>query len=70
MTFFSGMQCSKGYLNNDIESERLLTGDRFIRTGEYGLYDREGMIHILGHSEEFVKVDGEDDCVYSLFIMI
>ncbi|XP_054160132.1 uncharacterized protein LOC128958317 [Oppia nitens] len=50
-------QCAPGYWRNEVESQQLVMSDGFVRTGEYGYYDRNGLFYIVGHKDQFVKVD-------------
>lgn len=53
-----GDQVSPGYLNTDKENQNTFTSDGFLRTGDTGYYDREGLFYIVGRYKEMIKVEG------------
>lgn len=53
-----GPQIVMGYLNNDKATRDTFDKDGFLHTGDQGLIDEEGMIHITDRIKELIKVKG------------
>jgi long-subunit acyl-CoA synthetase (AMP-forming) len=53
-----GDQVSPGYFNNNKENQNIFTSDGFLRTGDTGYYDKDGLFYIVGHYKEMIKVEG------------
>jgi 4-coumarate--CoA ligase len=53
-----GPQIVMGYLNNEKATRDTFDGDGFLHTGDQGLIDDEGMIHITDRIKELIKVKG------------
>ncbi|KAF9733243.1 hypothetical protein PMIN06_009443 [Paraphaeosphaeria minitans] len=53
-----GPQVVMGYLNNEIATRDTFDEDGFLHTGDQGLIDEEGMIHITDRIKELIKVKG------------
>jgi long-chain acyl-CoA synthetase len=49
-----GPHVMKGYYRNPIETDKALDADRWLRTGDLGKVDAQGMLHILGRSKELI----------------
>jgi 4-coumarate--CoA ligase len=53
-----GPQIVMGYLNNEKATRDTFDEDGFLHTGDQGLIDDEGMIHITDRIKELIKVKG------------
>ncbi|OAG03502.1 4-coumarate-CoA ligase 2 [Paraphaeosphaeria sporulosa] len=53
-----GPQVVMGYLNNEKATRDTFDEDGFLHTGDQGLIDEEGMIHITDRIKELIKVKG------------
>jgi 4-coumarate--CoA ligase len=53
-----GPQITMGYLGNDKATKETYSPDGWLRTGDQGLIDEEGIIHILDRIKEMIKVKG------------
>ena len=53
-----GPQVVMGYLNNEKATKETFDRDGFLHTGDQGLLDEEGMIHITDRIKELIKVKG------------
>ncbi|KAF2445352.1 4-coumarate-CoA ligase 2 [Karstenula rhodostoma CBS 690.94] len=53
-----GPQVVMGYLNNEKATRDTFDKDGFLHTGDQGLIDEEGMIHITDRIKELIKVKG------------
>ncbi|MEQ6249939.1 class I adenylate-forming enzyme family protein [Sulfitobacter sp. HNIBRBA3233] len=49
-----GPHVMKGYYRNPTETEKTLSADGWLRTGDLGKIDAEGNLHILGRSKELI----------------
>ncbi|NNE53985.1 MAG: acyl--CoA ligase [Sulfitobacter sp.] len=49
-----GPHVMKGYYRNPVETEKALTPDGWLRTGDLGKIDEKGHLHILGRSKELI----------------
>ncbi|MFK7836290.1 MAG: class I adenylate-forming enzyme family protein [Sulfitobacter sp.] len=49
-----GAHVMKGYYRNPVETEKALTADGWLRTGDLGKVDDQGHLHILGRSKELI----------------
>ncbi len=49
-----GPHVMKGYYRNPVETEKALTPDGWLRTGDLGKIDAEGRLYILGRSKELI----------------
>jgi long-chain acyl-CoA synthetase len=49
-----GPHVMKGYYRNPVETEKALSADGWLRTGDLGKIDDAGMLHILGRSKELI----------------
>jgi len=49
-----GPHLMKGYYRNPVETEKALTPEGWLRTGDLGKLDAEGNLHILGRSKELI----------------
>ena len=55
----SGPMIMKGYHNLPEETASALTPDRFFKTGDLGVMDAEGFLHIVGRAKDLIIVSGE-----------
>lgn len=55
-----GPNLMKGYLNHPQYTAEKLTADGFLRTGDIGLLDRDGYLHIRGRKKEIIIISGEN----------
>lgn len=53
-----GPQVVMGYLDNEKATKETFDEDGFLHTGDQGLIDEEGMIHITDRIKELIKVKG------------
>lgn len=53
-----GPQVVMGYLNNEKATRDTFDADGFLHTGDQGMVDEEGMIHITDRIKELIKVKG------------
>jgi 4-coumarate--CoA ligase len=53
-----GPQITMGYLNNEKATRETFDADGFLHTGDEGLIDEEGIIHVLDRLKEMIKVKG------------
>lgn len=53
-----GPQVMKGYLNRPEETNKCLTEDGWLRTGDLGHYNEEGFFYITDRFKELIKVKG------------
>jgi acyl-CoA synthetase (AMP-forming)/AMP-acid ligase II/enoyl-CoA hydratase/carnithine racemase len=53
-----GPQIMKGYLNNTVETEKILTADGWLKTGDVGKADKDGHLVVLDRIKELIKVKG------------
>lgn len=58
MVMVKGPQIMQGYLNNPVETARVLEGGWF-RTGDLGFLDADGFLTITGRLSQFSKIGGE-----------
>lgn len=49
-----GPHVMKGYYRNPVETEKALSPDGWLRTGDLGKIDTQGHLHILGRSKELI----------------
>jgi len=60
--YIGGIGLAEGYMNNTAENEkRFITHDklgRIYRTGDHGIFHREGYIEFLGRTDDQVKLHG------------
>lgn len=56
--FVRGPQVMKCYLNNVDATNDTITHDKWLRTGDLGYYDENGMIFITDRLKELIKVKG------------
>ena len=49
-----GPHVMKGYYRNPVETEKALSADGWLRTGDLGKVDVHGLLHILGRSKELI----------------
>ena len=49
-----GPHVMKGYYRNPAETEKAITPDGWLRTGDLGKIDEDGKLHILGRSKELI----------------
>ncbi|MDF1728404.1 MAG: class I adenylate-forming enzyme family protein [Sulfitobacter sp.] len=49
-----GPHVMKGYYRNPVETEKALTPEGWLRTGDLGKIDENGHLHILGRSKELI----------------
>jgi long-chain acyl-CoA synthetase len=54
-----GPMIMKGYFNLAGETAQALTGDGFFKSGDLGLIDSDGFLHITGRKKELIIVAGE-----------
>lgn len=53
-----GPQVVMGYLNNDKATKETFDSDGYLHTGDQGMIDEEGVVHILDRIKEMIKVKG------------
>lgn len=53
-----GPHIMKGYFRNPEETGKVLLSDGFLRTGDLGRFDENGMLHIVGRSKELILRSG------------
>lgn len=53
-----GPQVVMGYLNNDKATRETFDSDGYLHTGDQGMIDEEGVVHILDRIKEMIKVKG------------
>ncbi|KAF1979771.1 acetyl-CoA synthetase-like protein [Bimuria novae-zelandiae CBS 107.79] len=53
-----GLQVVMGYLNNEKATRETFDEDGFLHTGDQGMIDEEGVIHITDRIKELIKVKG------------
>lgn len=53
-----GPQIVMGYLNNEKATRETFDKEGFLHTGDQGMIDEEGMVHILDRIKEMIKVKG------------
>jgi acyl-CoA synthetase (AMP-forming)/AMP-acid ligase II len=53
-----GDQVTPGYLNNEEVNANTFTKDGFLRSGDAGYYDENGLFYIVGRYKEIIKVEG------------
>lgn len=53
-----GPQIAMGYLNNATATAEAFDADGFLHTGDIGMMDSEGMLHITDRAKEMIKVKG------------
>ncbi len=56
--FIKGPQVMLGYLDNPSETKAMITDDGWMRTGDLGVIDAKGYIHIVGRIKEMIIVSG------------
>jgi long-chain acyl-CoA synthetase len=49
-----------GYLNSDEETNKALTPDKMLRTGDMGFLDENGFLYITGRKKELIICGGEN----------
>lgn len=57
--WLKGPMVMKGYHNLPEETAAALTPDRFFKTGDLGMFDSDGFLHITGRKKEMISVSGE-----------
>lgn len=57
--WLKGKMIMKGYFNLPEQTAEVLTGDGFFKTGDMGLMDSDGYLHITGRKKELIIVAGE-----------
>jgi long-chain acyl-CoA synthetase len=57
--WLKGPMIMKGYFNLPDETAKALTADGFFKTGDLGLIDDEGYLHITGRKKDLIIVAGE-----------
>jgi len=57
--WLKGPMIMKGYHNLPQETAAALTPDRFFKTGDLGMIDADGFLHITGRKKEMIIVSGE-----------
>jgi long-chain acyl-CoA synthetase len=57
--WLKGPMIMKGYFNLPAETADVLTGDGFFKTGDIGVVDPDGFLHITGRKKELIIVAGE-----------
>lgn len=55
--FVKGPQVMKGYLNNPKATEEIMDGE-WLKTGDIGRFDKDGLLWITGRLKELIKVKG------------
>ncbi|KDQ27621.1 hypothetical protein PLEOSDRAFT_1093294 [Pleurotus ostreatus PC15] len=53
-----GPSIMKGYLNNDIATKDCITHDKWFKTGDIGIRDKEGYYYIVDRRKELIKYKG------------
>nr|XP_039254019.1 4-coumarate--CoA ligase-like isoform X2 [Styela clava] len=53
-----GPHMMKGYLNNPEATRNAITDDGFLRTGDIGYCDENGMLYVVGRIKEVIKYKG------------
>jgi long-chain acyl-CoA synthetase len=54
----SGDHVTSGYLGNDALNARTRFGANHFRTGDYGFFDEEGYLHLLGRKDDMINAGG------------
>lgn len=54
-----GPNIFQGYLNDTKRSKEVLTDDGWFKTGDVGIFDADGFLHIQGRISRFSKIAGE-----------
>ncbi len=57
--WLKGPMIMKGYFNLPAETAAVMTADGFFKTGDLGMVDPEGFVHITGRKKELIIVAGE-----------
>ncbi|HEX8523528.1 MAG TPA: AMP-binding protein [Tepidisphaeraceae bacterium] len=57
--WLKGPMIMKGYFNLPDETTKALTADGYFKTGDMGMVDTEGYLHITGRKKELIIVAGE-----------
>ncbi|WP_312470233.1 class I adenylate-forming enzyme family protein [Neobacillus sp.] len=55
---FRGLQVSKGYFNNPVETSVSFQNDGWFRTGDAGYIDREGFLHYVDRIKDLIIASG------------
>lgn len=53
-----GPQCVMGYLDNEAATRETFDSEGWLHTGDQGMVDAEGVVHILDRIKEMIKVKG------------
>jgi long-chain acyl-CoA synthetase len=53
-----GPQVMAGYWQRPAETERVLTGDGWLRTGDIGVLDADGFLKLLDRKKDLINVSG------------
>lgn len=48
------------YWNNEVQSKELLTDDGWVRTGDIGRFDNNGLLYITDRKKEMIKYKGDN----------
>ncbi len=57
---FKGWNCFKGYYGDPEATAATVDADGYCHTGDQGLVDAEGRLHLLGRYKEIIKTGGEN----------
>lgn len=53
-----GAHVTAGYWRNDALNRERFTGNGWFKTGDYGFFDDEGYLHLLGRKDEIINMGG------------